>query len=212
MTLKSIKISEAADKLLSEKSLSDIWRASSRIKRTRRNIVLRLSGLALLLCYAFLLPHTDASLVKASRTLVGLAFPAMLGLLGFLLAGLTIFVSGERRDILKTMACWEDENSGLSVLKENLFSFVRPLVELLVFSCLLLAALLLAEPDGGTVALVMRDSSGWAPYLASRGGLVTTGFLVVCGLVAVKSAIRNVYHLTMTSVRWELEQDPPASE
>jgi hypothetical protein len=212
MTLKPIELSEAAEKLFAEKSLTDIWKASNRIKRTSGNFVLLMLGIISLVGYAFLLPHTDASLVKAARTLVNLAFPAMLGLLGFLLAGLTIFVSGERRDILKAMALVESETSRLSVLKENIFAFIRPLIHLLAFSCLLLTALLFAEPDGGLVALVTRDSSGWAPYLVSRCGLIATGGLVVSGLIAVKSAIRNVYHLIMTSVGWELEQDRQAAD
>lgn len=207
MKPKLIGLKDAAAKLLDEKSLGDIWRASGRIPRPARNLSFRLGGLAAVACYSFLLPHGDASLVKAARTIIGLAFPAMLGLLGFLLAGLTIFVSGERRDILKVMAHWEDGDSGLSVLKVNLFAFVRPLVELLLISVLLLVAMVIAEPSGTPVAWVAQDDTGKAPYLASRIGFVGVTFLTLCGFVAVKSSIRNVYHLIMTSVRWELEQD-----
>ncbi len=207
MKPKSIGLEDATAKLLAEKSLWDIWRASGRIPRPVRNLLFRLGGLAAVVCYAFLLPHSDASLVKTARTIIGLVFPAMLGLLGFLLAGLTIFVSGERRDILKVMAHWEDGDSGLSVLKVNLFAFVRPLVELLLISVLLLVAMVIAEPSGTPIAWVVQDGTGQAPYLASRIGFVGVTFLTLCGFVAVKSSIRNVYHLIMTSVRWELEQD-----
>lgn len=212
MTLKLIGPKDAAAKLLAEKSLWDIWRASGRIPRPARNWLLRLGGLAAVSLYAFLLPHGDASLVKAARSLIGLAFPAMLGLLGFLLAGLTIFVSGERRDVLKAMAQCEDVGLGMSTLKVNLFAFVRPLVELLLISALLLVAMLVAEPSGSPIAWVIHDNTGRAPYLASRMGFVGVAFLTLCGFVAVKSAVRNVYHLIMTSVRWELEQDIAKSD
>jgi hypothetical protein len=207
MKPKLIDPKDAAAKLLDEKTLWDIWCASCRIPRPVRNHVYRLGGLAAVACYAFLLPHSDASLVKTARTIIGLAFPAMLGLLGFLLAGLTIFVSGERRDILVAMAHWEDGDSGLSVLKVNLLAFVRPLIELLIISFIMLVAMVIAEPSGTPIAWVAQHGTGKALYLTSRIGFVGVAFFTLCGFVAVKSSIRNVYHLIMTSVRWEMGQD-----
>ncbi|HEX5050920.1 MAG TPA: hypothetical protein VFZ65_04030 [Planctomycetota bacterium] len=212
MTLKPFDPKQAVDELLREKSLLSIWLASLRIRRSRSNRWIRWGSFAGVSTYVFALPHDAAALVETTRSMATLWLPTMLSLLGFLLAGLTFFVSSERLAMLKTMARFQNTDTGLSVLKENLFAFVRPLVELLLISVSLFVALVIAAPGSWQVTLVKSDASGTAAFYVSRCGFVAVAFSVVLGFVAVKSAIRNVYHIVMTGLRWELESEADAEQ
>lgn len=203
-----MKQQDAAKELTRETTLFDIWKSSGRIKPVGRNRLLRAIGLIGCAGYALLPTATDVALVDAARALASSAFPTILSLLGFLLAGLTIFVSVARRELLHQMAVVVEKDSGLPWLKVNLLSFVRPLIELLVIAAVLLAAILVAQKSGPFVQLVAKDESGNAGWWTARVGFVGVTFCVWCSLVAVKSAIRNSYHLIMVSLRSELEASP----
>lgn len=196
----------APEDITSETSLYAIWRLSRRVKDPLRNRVLRFLALTTLCIYAFLPWSSTDSVAETTRLLASIGLPSILGLLGFLLAGYTVFVSIARRGFLVMMSKVTDEASGLSWLKVSMYTFVGALAELLVVLCLMLTIIILGQPGAALSELVTLDETGDARGLIARLGFVACAYGFVHTILVLKSTIRNVHHSIAAAIRWEAER------
>ena len=193
------------DDITAELSLFSIWRKSRKVRKPLGNRIIRWSGCLLLIGYA-LLPWTSTqSLVESTRTLSSLGLPSLLGLLGFLLAGYTVFISIARRDLLVAMSSHDDPDSGMSWLKVSLYTYIGALAELLVVAGVLLALVILGQSGGLVASLVAKDSTGLARDIVSKVGFVVSGYALVHTIMLLKITIRNVHHGIAAAIRWDAE-------
>ncbi|MEL6761930.1 MAG: hypothetical protein AAFP04_16240 [Myxococcota bacterium] len=130
-----------------------------------------------------------------------MGLPALLGLLGLLLAGYTVFTNVARRDLLVTMSKVIEAKSGLTWLKVSLYTYVGALAELLVVAALLLAAWILASEGGLVSELVDLDTTGCAEWIVGRTGFVLTAYLFVHTIIVLKVTIRNVHSCNSVGCR-----------
>jgi len=191
--------------ITSDISLYAIWRESLRVKKPISNRLARAGGLLALIAYAALpWSHTD-SLIQTTRQLASIGLPAILGLLGFLLAGYTVFVSIAQKDMLVAMSSVTEKHSGLSWLKVSMYTFVGTLAELLVIACVMLAAVILGQPRGLLSVVVNGACSKIGREIVVCIGFVVCGYAFIHTLVALKITIRNVHHGIAAAIRWNAE-------
>jgi hypothetical protein len=198
-------MTHSAEDITAEVSLFEIWRQSRRARKPVGNRVARLLGLGFLIVYAVVPWTSTESVVALTRQLSAMGLPALLGLLGFLLAGYTVFISVARRDLLVTMSKVIEAKSGLTWLKVSLYTYVGALAELLVVAALLLAAWILASEGGLVSELVDLDTTGCAKWIVGRTGFVLTAYLFVHTIIVLKVTIRNVHHGIAAAIRWDAE-------
>ena len=120
------------ESLLKEKNLWQIYRASWQISDSKFNWFVGIASLVFFTAYAVLAPDVNgmhAMLLKLAE----IGFNAAVSILGFLIAGFTIFGSLAKPELLLTMLRFTEKKSGLSYLKYNFFTLIRTFIYFLVF-------------------------------------------------------------------------------
>ena len=152
----------------------------------------------------------------------GLSFAT--SILGFLVAGFTVFVTVIRIDIFLTMAKMGKFGTGESVLKYNLSAFIVTFVHYTSYIFVCLMSELFLQPGGlATVvfanAKTYPDLAPWAPVaysLFSAVLLVGFGAWTACLVLLLKSFIYNVYQVTTVSVAYAWQRSdqakPPSND
>lgn len=154
-------------------------------------------------------PVLSAALRKYAE--VGLSFST--SILGFLIAGFTVFVTVTKLDIFVTMAKVEYESSGESYLKYNLVQFMLVFSHYIayLFVCIFLA--LFAQQQGLLSILIGKalnaSDYAWKVSLIYKApvslALVAFGAWSIYLVLLLKSFVYNTYQVITTTVRWELE-------
>ena len=124
--------------------------------------------------------------------------------LGFLLAGFTIFATISQPDMLVAMSQHREQKSGLSFLKYNFFIFMRVFIYYMAYAVFCIFILIFAIKGGVihylvNISPISHEIIEWLvglSYVVLYGGMF---FL----LMQLKSFIYNVYHSVMTAIRWK---------
>lgn len=193
--------------LTSEKSLWDIYLKARRIKFNSFNFWSTFVVFVLISLQYCALDISLDSKLQVVREFSGMAISLVVSVLGFILAGFTIFATISQPDMLVVMSKFRHEESQLSYLKNNFFIFMRVFIYYLAYAvfCLLIIAFAV---KGGLIHKVVQFSpiswkiTEWlvgATYVTLYGGMF---FL----LMQLKSFIFNVYHTVMTAIRWKAIQ------
>ena len=210
--------------LTREKTLLALWRTSFKFKQRRFNYAVAALVAVALAWYCKLDWDQPQTLMAAFRKIEGTGLSFATSILGFLVAGFTVFVTVIRIDMFLTMARMEKADTGESVLKYNLSAFIVTFVHYTsyIFACLM--SELFLQPGGlATVALASArmhpDLALWAPLahtLCSAALLVSFGSWTAYLVLLLKSFIYNVYQVTTVSVayawRTSDQAKPPADD
>jgi len=194
--------------LLAEKSLWDIW-----IKLRRSIQESRFNKGFILMWAVFVGVHVGFStlhrseLLTQSRQLIesGLSFGA--SILGFLIAGFTIFATMNRPEMLLAMASMPHKKSGLTWLKYAYFSLVEVFITYLVFVVAFFMARILIIQGGGMSALL--NLTGISDV--SKDWLARILFWLLAStwmwtLLKLKSFVFNIYNVVVTGIAWDAAQ------
>lgn len=194
--------------LLKEKSLWQIY-CQSRVLRSSSNFnaYATLLVVGILAAYAWFTPETAKELADRTREIAADGFAFATTILGFLVAGFTVFATVTKPDLFVFMAKTRHKQSGLPWVKYNFFKFMEVFYVYIVFAGMCLGVRLLAKPNGALSLLVnsTSDPAITKLYLA-KIGLLLLGGVFIYTLMLLKSFIYNVYHVVMTSIRWEMEK------
>lgn len=198
----------SAKALTDEKSLWAVYIKSRRIPFNSFNFWTTITVTALVTVQYCLLDISLSEKLKIVREFAPLAMGVVISVLGFILAGFTIFATISQPDMLVAMSRHRHETSGLSYLKNNFFIFMRVFIYYLAYTVACLIIMIFGIKGGIIQKLVelspiARHIQEWlvgAAYVFLYGGLF---FL----LVQLKSFIYNVYHSVMTAIRWKATQE-----
>lgn len=195
--------------LLKEKSLWQIYCQSRSLRSTSNfNTYATLLVIGMLAVYVWLTPETAKELADRTREIAADGFAFATTILGFLVAGFTVFATVTKPDLFVFMARTRHKQSGLPWVKYNFFKFMEVFYVYIVFAGMCLGVRLLAKPSGALDLLLIHSTPDPATtklYLA-KIGLVLLGSVFFYTLLQLKSFIYNVYHVVMTSIRWEMEK------
>ena len=196
-----------AEDITKERSLWDIY---VQVRRLGSSWFNRLSTgavfvlLVLYLIYAGESAHTVAEKVR-SFSEFGLNFVA--AILGFLLAGFTIFFTVSKMDLFMLMAKIEHRPTKITWLKYSFFTFMDVFIVYISFLSLCVLIKLFASSNGFlTVILKHIGSPEITKKIIASIGLIVIGTWLFYLVISLKSFIFNIYHIAMTAIRWEVEK------
>lgn len=194
------------DDILREKTLWQIYRKSRVITDSKFNGISALLVIALLSAGIVAANPTTSETLTRMRSLANLGLTSSLGVLGFLIAGFTLFATVCRPKLLVRMATSEHPETGLSWFKYNFFAFMRVFIYYLVFASACLFLILFGEPRSGAGALLnLSPDPSFTKLVVARAAMVMLGGGAYFVLFQLKSFVFNVYHVVATWIRWEAE-------
>lgn len=193
--------------LMNEKSLWDIYVQARRIPFNRFNFWATFFVLVAVALQYCMLEITLDEKLKIIREFSTMALGVVVSVLGFILAGFTIFATISQPEMLVAMSRHRHEVSQFSYLKNNFFTFMRVFIYYLLYTVFCLMVIIFAVKGGLVHKLVMLSPISWkiAEWLvgAAYVGLYAGMFFL---LMQLKSFIYNVYHSVMTAIRWKAIQ------
>lgn len=188
-----------------DKSLLAVYRHSRSYSESRLDFVIRALTILILICLSILLWITKFDLFPlASKSItnwLNIGFTYATTILGFLVAGFTIFSTMTRTEIFIALAGSAHKTLGVSQLKFIFYSFLRVFVLhiVLIFFCV--------------VVIMLKDSSGI--YLSVLNGpnisisikkvgislvLPCLGYLIMSTLLHLKTFVWNLYQSIIIAV------------
>lgn len=203
--------------LLREKSLWAIYRQCVRsLTPSSFNLVATMLVFLLLVCDASYFPENFPKRIALIRSMADMGISLGSTVLGFLIAGFTIFATLSKPELFLRMHQTRFGETGLSYLQVNFFTFVEVFVVYIFFVAICLVFKLFGS-EGGLLASLLKASSLRPIYGYSADkvwwaniAFVLMGTIAFYSVLALKSFIFNTYHTVMTSVVWAF--NPPSAE
>jgi hypothetical protein len=189
--------------LLKENDLKDIYLACRHLPRSKFCTSATLAILLLLTLHTWLAQQSASQVADTLRMVcdAGLNFGA--SILGFLIAGFTIFATMTRPDLLLYMGRKQEKQSRLSYLKYNYFALMEVFILYGIFVAVCLFTRIFLPTGSGLCRLIRQlppDSQYWLP----RIGYVFIGTLFFYLILMLMFFIWNVYHIVMTGLTWDM--------
>lgn len=202
----------SSSNLTKEKSLWSLYLLSYKFPTSRFNLWSTFAVAILLGMYSILGNPRHEELANTLREIIKLGVSLVPSILGFLIAGFTVFVTVTKSEIFAFMAVREYENTGESYLKYNLSAFMLAFAHYIAYlsTCVFLAYF--GQPNGPLpvilklVAAQVHYSPSFSVYKAMVGfSLILFGAWTWYLVMLLKSFIYNTYQVVTTTVRWTLE-------
>ena len=190
--------------LLKERSLLDIYRIARLTPANGFNVAVTFVAFFVCVAYCIRVGVDQSSVLALLRQTTADAISFSASILGFLVAGFTIFASG-KSEIFFLMAKFEREGTGVSYLKYNLSIFLLVFIHYLAFTmiCVVIKIFLASAGPGAVLLQDMPIADDVRRIIKTVGVAVTfvgfvTWFFYI--LMLLKSFIFNVYHIVMTGI------------
>ncbi|WP_411386740.1 hypothetical protein [Pseudomonas sp. MPB03] len=193
--------------LMDEKSLWAIYVKARRIPFSSFNFWTTFTVFILVVLQYCMLEISLDEKLKIVREFSSMALGVVVSVLGFILAGFTIFATISQPDMLVAMSKYRHEKSQLSFLKNNFFIFMRVFIYYLVYTVFCLLVIVFAIKGGLVHKIVQLSPISWkiTEWLVGMAYVALyTGMFFL--LMQLKSFIYNVYHTVMTAIRWKAIQ------
>lgn len=190
--------------LTTEKSLWDIFILSIRIKSSRFNKSVIALSIICLLVYVYIFQKNISTLLMEIRSLSLLALNFSITVLGFLIAGFTIFATLSKPGMLLRMMEIEHKESGLPYLKYNFIAFMRIFIYYIVIIFFYMSIILLGNKNG--IVSVIVSYLPKAPFVKDniiKISYVAIGTSLIYLILLLKTFIFNIYSIVMNQLRWE---------
>jgi hypothetical protein len=198
--------------LTREKSLWQVYRLARRFRATVFNTGARLAGLILLTGFCVLnefyysrglVPLRDLADTVRSWADEGISFGSQV--LGFLVAGFTIFATMTKPALFRALAQVSQPKEEVSCLKFIFFNFMLVFIHYVSFvaSCILIK--MFGTPRGLTTVLLRKvsDGSDNLKAIVIYFAFVGVGLWFLQILILLKSFVWNVYQSVVLSVVYE---------
>ena len=185
-----------------EKSLWDIYKSSRNFKISKFNTIVLIICTILSGCYAII---KDAEfLIGQIQSLSNFGFTFSIAILGFLIAGFTIFSTVTKPSLLLKMMEVPHEETGLPYLKYNFFNIMLVFIYYLMVTSIFLFVILFFHKN----TLLSAFIEGLLGDKLSQYYIIKIFYVFIVCCIAflmlqLKTFIFNVYSITMTNLRWE---------
>jgi hypothetical protein len=195
--------------LTSEKSLWDVYVLCRRLKFSTFNKSVLGMTVACLTVYVFVFQNDIGILLAETRALASVGLNFCITVLGFLIAGFTIFATISKPAMFLKMMEVTHTETGLPHLKYNLFAFMRVFIYYITVAFLCFAVILFGGENGIASKIVnCIPNSTSIKCNIIKGAYICVGSSLIFMLLLLKTFVFNIYAIVMTHLRWEsLEQD-----
>lgn len=191
-----------AEDLLAESSLWDVYRLTWKLDfpwgTTIPPVILSLA----ILWFYFAIPVETSLIVGHTRQLIELGISFATTILGFLIAGFTVFATITNPKLFVKMAELKTNNHGMSWLKKTFAIFIHTFAHYTWFFIAALLAKIFALPGGmlGVATMLWStDTLDMKRMLAVIGLSIVSGWLLYLALL-LQGFIFNIYHTCMLSI------------
>jgi hypothetical protein len=197
--------------LLEEKSLLDVYRIARLTPPNPLNVAVTLVVFFGCCVYVVVAGEHQIPVLGLLRAVSSDAIAFTTSILGFLVAGFTIFVTTNPQ-VFYLMARHEKDTTRVSYLKHNLALFLLVFIHYLTFT-VLCVTLRVFFASNGPAAFFLATVPVAAKTLATIKdvGIAVTFVVFVTWLfyllMLLKSFIFNVYHIVMTGIALTIEED-----
>lgn len=196
------KFSTITDDLLREKSLWGVYRLSWELRFPWGCFVPSASLAILLFCYSVFVAEDTVNFSQQAKQVVDFGFGYASSILGFLIAGFTVFVTLTNPRLFVKMSAIKREGSRLSWLKETFAIFMHVFVHYSSFLIASILVKLLTLPGGIIPHLVLTyasDPVAWKRLISVTALAFFSGWLFYISLLLGRF-IFNTYHACMLSI------------
>jgi hypothetical protein len=203
--------SKTAEELTSEKSLWSVWLLSRKTRGRNRTVYIAASAAIGTLAGAesWFSNLSTSDVAARVQAWVADGFNLSVAILGFLLAGFTLFPTMMKPSLAIALAQHEHPTSGLSYLKHNLAVFMAVFVEYWLLLCTHLLARFFGDKAGVLASAIHGLPT--ARLLVSVAACLVA-MQLTHAVLALQSFIFNVYHVVMSGVRWDAEEKTSAAD
>ena len=200
----------AASQLTEEKNLLQLYKLSYKFPVSSFNVIsTSLVGFGFGIYLWLILGRNEVGPILKEVLKLGISLVP--SILGFLIAGFTVFVTITRPGVFAMMARKQFRKTGQSFLKYNLSAFMLAFAHYIAYLGICVLLVYFGQPNGALTSLA-RWGATWF-FADPKWGydLIVAGFTVLFAswtwylVMLLKSFIYNVYQVVVTSVRWELE-------
>lgn len=197
--------------LTKEKSLWALYKLTYKFPWNRFNVVVTILCAIFISVFVSLSKNNIDHLSSTARALFGFGNAIAPAILGFLIAGFTIFVTVTKVEIFVMMAKRPYGESGESYLKYNLSAFLLAFVHYLSYLFFCVVVVLFGQPQSAAIQLVKSLTNGYTIFNMPAYNLTVLMILIFFGtwtaylVLLLKSFVYNTYQVITTTVRWELE-------
>ena len=194
--------------LTSEKSLWDVFILSKRILPSKLQ-VLTVSLTFLLLCVNSFLLTNDLSITLSNlRIWAEVGFTFSTTVIGFLIAGFTIFATLSKPKMMLAMMDHINKSTGLPTLKYNFFAFMKVFIAY-ISALFFYISIMLFGQQGGLVSNLVNlfPESDCIKYVLINIIYSLVGCTFIYLTLMLKTFIFNIYAIVMNMLRWEYHQN-----
>ena len=198
--------------ITAERSLWEVWTAVRRMPRCVFNRRCLIAAVLAMLPYVILTKQSTQEIAESARSVAsdGLGFAA--AVLGFLVAGFTIFATLSKPSLLSNMARITDERSGVSYLKSSFYVFFETFGWYLGFAaCSVVIAVFGKKgvPISFAASLLPAFAHALMTTVIARSTMFVVGIWLIWLVLELKSFMFNLYHVVVMSIRWTIEYPDP---
>ena len=192
------------DDLTKEKSLWKIYLYSRKIKTTFFNKIILITSTILLVSYAFYIEPNTTLMLSKLRNIAEISLGFSVSILGFLIAGFTIFATLTKPYMLLKMMDIQHNDSGLPYLKYNFFAFIRVFIFYLSISSIFLVVILFGDKNGVFSKIINSlPGADISRPIVIRIVYIVLSLCTIYLLLLLKTFIFNIYSIVMNHLRWE---------
>lgn len=192
--------------LTEEKSLFEVYKKSRKIPFNKFNFFSTLFFVLIVAAQYCVLDVGLDDKLKVVRDFATMSLGIVASILGFLIAGFTVFSTISQPEMFVEMSKYR-ANSGLSYLKNNFFIFMRVFIYYLSYTIFCLAIIIFGVKGGLFHKILSLSPISCKLY----EGVIGFSYIILHGgffflMVQLKSFIFNVYHSVMSAIRWKAIQ------
>ena len=207
------------DEIFQEKSLWDVYIKAYGVTGSSANTWTVIAVTALLLSTIIADLYFDIDQLTQTTFIVtvrlwaeaGIAFAT--SILGFLLAGFSIFATMTRNELFVALAHLPHKKGNISRLKFVFFNFLIVFISYLVFLALCLSVALLLGEDTPLTHLIgcLTEGRPWIQYALGATAWVIIGSLFSAVFLMLKSFIWNLYQSILLAIATKAELEKQRS-
>lgn len=197
--------------LFAEKSLFDIYKISRKIRPNTFNVIITSLVFLSLLIYVNYRTGTLSQVIDILRVINSDAFGFSSSILGFLVAGLAIFLTITKPEMFVLMLRANQPDTGSSYLKYNLAAFIHVFIHYLGFVGVCILFKIFCAPLGPAsfffeLLPVDQAKKETIKIAAVLGFFVIFNTWFTYVLLLLKSFVYNMYHVVMTVIAFQLDE------
>ena len=208
---------DPADLLTHEDSFYQIWQSSRHLRPGWFNLATTVLLACLLIAFVLLTSEPIFATAERMRSWADTGSGFAISILGFLIAGFTVFATITKPELFIAMAKKENEKYHIDYLRYSFYSFMQVFIHFMLFLGLCFAIKMLASTNGPISVLLFSFShlrvEGYSLNLTLtkvwliKAGLVITGAYMAYCLLLLKSFILTTYKVTLLSIAWSWSEE-----